>query len=746
MNKLKVQLACISASSFLAFSVSAQTIYVDSSSTCTSNCGGIDAPYSAIQPAIDGSSNGDAIIVANGPYTENLNITKQVALQSPSGSSISPANTGIATITINTVSSLSGFDVTGGTTGITVKANNAIIDGNTVHGATNGIYLATYTNSVTISNNLIEHNQQGIMIERNSTNHSIHNNIIRASTRGLYFRQTSNYNSIENNYIRDNLFGIRIPEYTTGNAIFHNNFIGNTYNLSDPFPSAAAWDNGYESGGNYWSDYNAVDTNGDHVADSPYGRDFFPVMSENGWDYITPEMSIHNLNKGLNYASIQEAINDATPGDILDVDGGNITGIGRYYDNIDLNKAITLQALDGASIYARLAGRSPVTLSSDNATIDGFRISGAGKYGETGLIVTADHGTIRNNQVEGNYYGIFLNSGVSNTSITGNIVRHSSRGITLYMGAKNNLVSGNEISNNMIAMSYHHATDNTLQDNTLSHNSYTIWGSNYAKNNLLYHNNFIDNTYNIHPSSNNNAFIWDKGYPDGGNHWSNWTAPDVMSGPNQDIAGADGFVDITYIKDRYPYVNPNGWLPTNTAPIANAGSDQTVYPLEAFTLDATASSDAEGEIAQYCWDFGDGYVYCETSLDFSDGAFDGQTSYLFDTSGDHSITLTVTDADGASASDEAIVTVLTLSEGTVLIKNEIIDYNLPQGAETSLTSKLDAAQAAISGGDTQSAIDSIQALLNQLSANGFCKNKATPEICSDLSADAQRLLDSLNAL
>jgi parallel beta-helix repeat protein len=57
------------------------------------------------------------------------------------------------------------------------------------------------------------------------------------------------------------------------NIFFHNNLIGNAIQAGVPpleygYPNT--WDDGYPSGGNYWSDYAGVDANGDGMGDTPY--------------------------------------------------------------------------------------------------------------------------------------------------------------------------------------------------------------------------------------------------------------------------------------------------------------------------------------------------------------------------------------------------------------------------------------------------------------------------------------------
>jgi hypothetical protein len=50
------------------------------------------------------------------------------------------------------------------------------------------------------------------------------------------------------------------------------------------------WDNGYPSGGNYWSDYHGTDGNNDSIGDTAYtidsnNQDRYPLMMP----YVVPE-------------------------------------------------------------------------------------------------------------------------------------------------------------------------------------------------------------------------------------------------------------------------------------------------------------------------------------------------------------------------------------------------------------------------------------------------------------------------
>ncbi|MHA2408136.1 MAG: NosD domain-containing protein, partial [Candidatus Ranarchaeia archaeon] len=54
------------------------------------------------------------------------------------------------------------------------------------------------------------------------------------------------------------------------NTFFHNNLIDNVIQAGVPLGYANTWDDGYPSGGNYWSDYTGVDVDGDGIGDTPY--------------------------------------------------------------------------------------------------------------------------------------------------------------------------------------------------------------------------------------------------------------------------------------------------------------------------------------------------------------------------------------------------------------------------------------------------------------------------------------------
>ncbi len=88
----------------------------------------------------------------------------------------------------------------------------------------------------------------------------------------------------------------------------------------------------------------------------------------------------------------------------------------------------------------------------------------------------------------------------------------------------------------------------------------------------------------------------------------------------------------------------------NLYPVADAGADRRATRIAAVTFDGSASSDPDGSIASFAWDFGDGIT-----------ATGAVVTHTYAALGAFTATLTVTDDDGYSASDTVKVTVDNLA-------------------------------------------------------------------------------------
>ncbi|KXA94598.1 hypothetical protein AKJ65_03985 [candidate division MSBL1 archaeon SCGC-AAA259E19] len=124
----------------------------------------------------------------------------------------------------------------------------------------------------------------------NSHYNVIKNNILENhSTAGIAFYFTTN-NVLKNNLVENNRKGIYLRG-SSNNQIYHNNFLSNTTQAFDN--GSNTWDNGYPSGGNYWSDYTDEDNyhgenqdipGSDGIGDTPYSipgdsnQDRYPLM------------------------------------------------------------------------------------------------------------------------------------------------------------------------------------------------------------------------------------------------------------------------------------------------------------------------------------------------------------------------------------------------------------------------------------------------------------------------------------
>jgi parallel beta-helix repeat protein len=190
------------------------------------------------------------------------------------------------------------------------SSSNNKVYGNSIASDPNGVWLGSSSNNTISENNITTNVWAAFTMETDpvegvgvmlsgSSNNTVSKNNIHNNELGVALRDYSN-NTVSENIITDNYDGIdlepRAPTasapflYSSDNVIYHNSFINNVQQAFGGLRNV--WDNGYASGGNYWSDYSGTDlysgpyqneTGCDWIGDSPYvvdqnNTDRYPLM------------------------------------------------------------------------------------------------------------------------------------------------------------------------------------------------------------------------------------------------------------------------------------------------------------------------------------------------------------------------------------------------------------------------------------------------------------------------------------
>ncbi len=457
------------------------------------NASHFQASFESIQQAINAAEENSSIYVAAGLFFEHIVVNKSLTLvgEADFASVIDGNSTGTVVEITADNAVIMGFKVQNSGYGwnnngiYAHNADNLTIQGNHLHDTCHNIKIG-FSNMSRVLDNIIDGTfryptMYGIRVE-NSTLSTVMGNNVSDCVAAIHLQNSSEC-AIARNYLYNNDQGIRfyspcasneayennvinctydgdieimLPNTTVQeNSFFHNNFVNNTYGFINRI-SGNYWDNGYPSGGNYWSRYNGTDdysgeshneTGKDGIGDTPYAVNDY---ESDQYPLIRPYEPVRNLQTGVGYFTIQSAIDDPQT-----LEGQSIfIDMGVYHENVVVNKTVALigNGVDNTTIDADGSG-TVVTVDADNVTIQGFTIQRSGlqfpPYGsDYGLLLDhCSNCTIRDNRLVQNRVGIYLFFSEGNILERNVVESNSANGICLWYSGGNRL-RGNSMSAN----------------------------------------------------------------------------------------------------------------------------------------------------------------------------------------------------------------------------------------------------------------------------------------------------------
>jgi len=576
--------------------------------------------YNTIQSAISAqpTQNGHTISVSSGTYHENIVVDKNLRIIGyDNDTTIIDGGGAVNAVLVTTDNvEISGFHIINASdSGIFVDgATNVMINNVTVDSNVNGMYV-NYSSNVRIENSTITNNSVGIYAYHSdwlflkSTNISNHTSYgLRLSysddaiitnnsfimTRIGFSLQVSKRNRMMDNLFLDCEDGISITFSSDDNVLHSNRVIGSQRSgLTIYSYDNYLYSNQFEKCGiRMGSSLNVWTTQTIPVNNTVNGG---PVYYYKGTDMaygLVPsdagQILLGNVQRArVENLSIDNASAAFQGGYCTDIQIMNNDFRDNSFSSIFIEDSSSVQVINNSCMgsgYGTFWGQAIWIIDSNEIQVEQNNCSDTLGYG----IRNDDTNYVEmvSNSCYNNSVGIHLDTSSNDLVLMNTVVGSADYGIEIYAYSTNNTIRGNQLRDNYAGIYVDYYSDtNDLEFNNCSGNVYgidvgdsddcTIVKNNLSGNdyglylddsfgNVIYYNDFIGNIVQARDDGTNR---WNESYEIGGNYWSDWTSPDVLSGPNQDQAGSDGFVDNSYTisgganSDFLPLVDMNLTVP-----------------------------------------------------------------------------------------------------------------------------------------------------------------------------------------